>query len=632
MKHTEVEENIDTTKTGSISDELQTNATQPIEEKKDISSKGEKKKLTKREIIFLAAGGVITLLCAIVLIILFATNKINISSNTKDVVTSTLTVSTPVTSTVVTTTTSTAPVAQKIGNFNVLLSNPVRRTDVNVFKYLDADANQGPGNPFPPTMTDPDGATEYYSIGKIQGGKYNNYDMIFGFLGSFFESSYPTLQVVVLKNDTTSVILDTYSYLDNTSTKTYKFIEDAWLNTGVKTDTDTSVYKDTKNIDIVDAKTPFYTAYTTVLFNSDGLTKSTLLADGTQTYLDKTDTGIFIKAKTGFFKRYFYTPAIVKRNITSEIETLIPAVTWTTPKTGNNLYQYGFYGGAVCGRSNIGIVNVPMTALKQTGTGSDGNPVYEYTNPKDDADLSKLYSQDYIESGMNKYNTIKEDDTTPFTFDQYVQNHPVFYWKDVFGRMIRFESYEFLIVGGCAKPAVYLYPQSTTQINVHLKIDGSLTYSAPRYENGWNVTANSNGILTDKSGNSFDYLFWEGIFNNLKVNKSLGWMLEKSNVKEFLNTKLDQLGFNTKEKAQFIEYWLPKLQSETGKYLYITFIDEKVMDQLAPLTISPKPDNYKRYFMLYNSENNLRNVVAPTFSSVNRVGFSMFEWGGARIN
>lgn len=230
---------------------------------------------------------------------------------------------------------------------------------------------------------------------------------------------------------------------------------------------------------------------------------------------------------------------------------------------------------------------------------------------------------------MNQGNTIKEDDKTAFTFAEYVKYHPVFYWQDEFGRLIQFESNEFMMVGGCAKPAVYLYPNSTSNISVNLKINGDLTFSIPNYKNGWNISANPNGDIYS-NGEKYDYLFWEGKFNNFSPNTTIGWSVKKSEIASFLIYKLDELGFNSKEKAQFTEYWLPKLQAENSEYIFINFLDEKFLDQVAPLTISPKPDSYKRYFMIFRGEDSFRRVSAPKIQSVERKGFFMFEWGGAR--
>ena len=47
------------------------------------------------------------------------------------------------------------------------------------------------------------------------------------------------------------------------------------------------------------------------------------------------------------------------------------------------------------------------------------------------------------------------------------------------------------------KPVIYLYPEETTEVTVKLDFKGKLTSTYPAYENGWKVTAQPDGTLTD---------------------------------------------------------------------------------------------------------------------------------------
>ena len=63
-----------------------------------------------------------------------------------------------------------------------------------------------------------------------------------------------------------------------------------------------------------------------------------------------------------------------------------------------------------------------------------------------------------------------------------------------------------------AKPVLYLYPEKETEVNVRLDYDGELTCTYPAYgENGWTVTAAPDGTLRDKAGQTYNYLYWEGL-------------------------------------------------------------------------------------------------------------------------
>ena len=62
-----------------------------------------------------------------------------------------------------------------------------------------------------------------------------------------------------------------------------------------------------------------------------------------------------------------------------------------------------------------------------------------------------------------------------------------------------------------AKPVIYLYPEEETQVTVKLDYAGELTCTYPAYDDGWTVTAQPDGTLTDAAGQTYSYLFWEGV-------------------------------------------------------------------------------------------------------------------------
>ena len=58
-----------------------------------------------------------------------------------------------------------------------------------------------------------------------------------------------------------------------------------------------------------------------------------------------------------------------------------------------------------------------------------------------------------------------------------------------------------------AKPVIYLYPEEETQVTVKLDYAGELTCTYPAYDDGWTVTAQPDGTLTDAAGQTYSYLF-----------------------------------------------------------------------------------------------------------------------------
>ena len=179
------------------------------------------------------------------------------------------------------------------------------------------------------------------------------------------------------------------------------------------------------------------------------------------------------------------------------------------------------------------------------------------------------------------------------------------------------------------KPVIYLYPQQdATQISVKLDYNGTLTTLDPAFniENGWSVTANTNGQITldDKT---YGYLFWEGNPNN-QYDFYSGFCIKGSETEAFLKEKLPYLGLNDSETSAFISYWLPMMKD--NKYNVISF-QEGAYTNNAKLEVTPKPDSVIRVFMAwYPSEKEVK-ILPQDISGASRSGFSVVEWGGNKV-
>lgn len=176
------------------------------------------------------------------------------------------------------------------------------------------------------------------------------------------------------------------------------------------------------------------------------------------------------------------------------------------------------------------------------------------------------------------------------------------------------------------KPVIYLYPKEKTQVFVNVKPTNGITVSEPTLGSGWNVWATPEGKITNISDNKvYPYLFWEGLAANFVTPKE-GFVVAKKDVSSFFDKKLAYLGMNTKETADFKEYWVPLLSEKP--YYFITFIDQATFDTYAPLTITPKPDSIIRVFFDYKGLDKKTTVTEQKLKAATRTGFSVIEWGG----
>lgn len=178
--------------------------------------------------------------------------------------------------------------------------------------------------------------------------------------------------------------------------------------------------------------------------------------------------------------------------------------------------------------------------------------------------------------------------------------------------------------GVCYKPVIYLYPQQTTQVSVNLPLNGQLTCTYPNYQNGWQVTAQPDGTLTDSTGMAYNYLYWEGTVNT-QWDMTTGFCIPGNETAAFLETSLEKLGLNRKEANEFIVYWLPLMQN--NPYNIISFQADAYTDA-APMEITPSPDTVIRVFMTWQAADEFTQIPPQVLTAPERKGFTVIEWGG----
>lgn len=193
-----------------------------------------------------------------------------------------------------------------------------------------------------------------------------------------------------------------------------------------------------------------------------------------------------------------------------------------------------------------------------------------------------------------------------------------------------------LFAAGCrqddqaeAKPVIYLYPKQVTEITVNLDYDGELTCVYPAMKDGgWVMTARPDGTLTDATGQTYNYLYWEGV-SSTDYDFSTGFCVPGGDTATFLENTLSQLGLTRKEANEFIVYWLP--QMEPNSYNLISFQTDKYTDH-ARLTIDPQPDSVLRVFMTWKPLDAPVSIPEQPLAPFERVGYVAVEWGGAEIS
>ena len=177
------------------------------------------------------------------------------------------------------------------------------------------------------------------------------------------------------------------------------------------------------------------------------------------------------------------------------------------------------------------------------------------------------------------------------------------------------------------KPVIYLYPEAETDVTVRLDYAGDLTCTYPAYDGAWRVAAAPDGTLTDERGQTYRYLYWEGV-DNVQYDFSEGFCVPGEETAAFLEDALAQLGLTRAEANEFIIYWLP--QMEQNAYNLISFQQETYTDA-AKLTITPQPDTLLRVFMAWKPLTKAVEIAPQPLTAPERTGFTAVEWGGAKV-
>ena len=178
---------------------------------------------------------------------------------------------------------------------------------------------------------------------------------------------------------------------------------------------------------------------------------------------------------------------------------------------------------------------------------------------------------------------------------------------------------------GCYKPNIYIYGADEQTVQVIFRTPGLVVTSIPEYDygEGWQVTAGDDGELTDASGETYNYLFYESVTERNLFETEEGFYLSASDRVSQWQEILSAYGFSEQEIGDFIAFWDEKLEKED----YVMYPQETaVVDRAMPVEITPEPENITRMwfvFVLYDGQ----EYEEPEVEPFARTGYTVVEWG-----
>jgi hypothetical protein len=183
------------------------------------------------------------------------------------------------------------------------------------------------------------------------------------------------------------------------------------------------------------------------------------------------------------------------------------------------------------------------------------------------------------------------------------------------------------------KPVIYLYSEKEESFNLKVNTDAELKFTYPPYLNEWKGKTSEDGTI-QIDGSDYPYLFWDAALPAEKLNPD--WLhadqVAGSGIVTYLENKLTNLGFNEKEKTDFITYWGPRMQQM--KVVQIVWLQDKQLNRVASLEITPS-FKQNRIYILFRETNAFMEqtleLKVPALKPVDRSGNYLVEWGGIQV-
>ncbi len=172
------------------------------------------------------------------------------------------------------------------------------------------------------------------------------------------------------------------------------------------------------------------------------------------------------------------------------------------------------------------------------------------------------------------------------------------------------------------KPNIYIYPVYDMHLIVKLLFPkgGHILESIPKYQNGWDILVDPTGLIDHK----YSFLYYECSVPSI-FRKDRGWVVEQEKLKDFFKKNMSAYGFNKTEIADFISYWIPKLDN-SEKYVLYPQLNEDISSTIR-LDFSDTPDTILRLFYFIEPFKNEVIIDEPAIPNTDRKGYSVAEWG-----
>ncbi|MCA9354451.1 MAG: hypothetical protein KC877_02950 [Candidatus Kaiserbacteria bacterium] len=300
----------------------------------------------------------------------------------------------------------------------------------------------------------------------------------------------------------------------------------------------------------------------------------------------------------------------------------VPLIQWLDGTSNTEAYRTDGVGSCGGFGSEVMLQPISESSLELVGHTYNEIPVYSVIDPGNIL-ITRLFTDGDVRSYYEYNEVTGRTEAFDLTKEQFIAAHGVLIFEDSFGIQHTLTNTKYGPQAECAKPVVYLYPETPTTISVSL--DALVTKSDPLYEDGWTVLAYPSGEL-HSDGEVYEYLFWDGYGNGEYPVFDSGFVVPTSEAMSLMREHLATMGFNEKEISDFAEFWTPHLPEEP--YTRFSWIGTLGMERLAKLSIEPVPDTMIRAFIDFKGLSEYESISPQTIPHRERRGYVVTEWGG----
>lgn len=189
------------------------------------------------------------------------------------------------------------------------------------------------------------------------------------------------------------------------------------------------------------------------------------------------------------------------------------------------------------------------------------------------------------------------------------------------------------------KPVIYASSEVPLDLKIKVKPTADFVFTYPQLpaNNTWDVHLENEQFIT-QDGQKFPYLFWESkrseswrLLKN-EVSAFYGSIVSKDQIVSFLDSTLSLVGFNFREKTDFITFWAPRMMQ--NEYNFVQFFVQETCDQIATYEFEPTPDSFNRFYMAYAGYDSFPSYLKTEKQFLKpfiRTGFQILEWGGSEF-